>query len=340
MLNIRKQISFLFIPLVLVPIIITDLSAESTTTLSYLKSDSLKIGLALSGGAAKGLAHIGVIKALDEAGIKVDYIAGSSMGALIGAAYASGIPIDTLQKITLDTDWKATSKLFIPGLSTSGIVDGEKVREFLYTLYGNKNIEDIPTSFAATAVDINTGKLYIINKGSLLDAVRASISIPIVFTPVKSNDIYLVDGGLVDPVPIDVVKSMGADYIIAVRVLNGMLPHQDEEYIQIKTPEFQYAYEWIIKPIKTIDNTKIQEVVIDNNNRTKPPGIITIAQNTLYIAQDALAQMQINYYKPNLVIIPDTRHIYPYEFYRGEEAIIIGYNETKKVLNEVLQIPH
>ena len=95
---------------------------------------NFKIGLALSGGAAKGLAHIGVIKALEETGIQVDFISGSSMGALIGAAYASGIPIDTLEKIVVNTDWKTVAKLFVPGFSTSGLVDGKRVKEFLYIL--------------------------------------------------------------------------------------------------------------------------------------------------------------------------------------------------------------
>ena len=153
---------------------------KANYTYDQLKDNNLKIGLALSGGAAKGLAHIGVIKALEEAGIKIDYIAGSSMGALVGAAYASGVPIDTLEKIAINTDWKTSMKLFIPGLSTSGLINGKKVEKFLYKLYDDKRIEDLPIPFAATASDIDTGKLCVINKGSLLNAVRASISIPIV----------------------------------------------------------------------------------------------------------------------------------------------------------------
>ena len=164
---------------------------KANYTYDQLKDNNLKIGLALSGGAAKGLAHIGVIKALEEAGIKIDYIAGSSMGALVGAAYASGVPIDTLEKIAINTDWKTSMKLFIPGLSTSGLINGKKVENFLYKLYDDKRIEDLPIPFAATASDIDTGKLCVINKGSLLNAVRASISIPIVFTPVKYKDMLL-----------------------------------------------------------------------------------------------------------------------------------------------------
>ena len=306
------------------------------------EGQNFKVGVALSGGAAKGLAHIGVLKALEEAGIKIDYIAGSSMGALIGAAYASGIPIDTLEKIAIDTDWKTAAKLFIPGLSTSGLVDGKRVKQFLSTLYGDKNIEDLPIPFVATATDISNGKLFIINRGSLLEAVRASISIPIVFTPVKHKNIFLVDGGLVNPVPIDVVREMGADFIIAVHVLHGRLPSEKGEYIQIENPDkektsmtLKSISALITKQIKIIENGREKEPEEKStvqNEQHKRLGIVKISENTLYIAQDVIAQLQLELYKPDLIIEPDTRNINLYEFYRGKDAIEIGYKEAMKVL--------
>lgn len=315
-------------------------TCDVNLTIEQLRNDNLKIGLALSGGAAKGLAHIGVIKAIEEAGIQVDFISGSSMGALVGAAYASGVPIDTLEKVAIGTDLKTVAKLFRPGLSPSGFVDGKKVKEFLYTLYGDKKIEDLPIPFTATAADISTGKLYIISKGSLIEAVRASISIPIVFTPVKHRDNLLVDGGLVDPLPIDIVKEMGADYIIAVHVLHGKLPSEKGEYIQIENPEpqspgsWKSTSDWISKQIKLINNREKEQGkdTTETESKLKNLGIMKISENTLYIAQDVIAQLQIDLYKPDLVIEPDTREINLYEFYRGEDAIEIGYNEAMKVL--------
>ncbi len=316
------------------------IAANPKITLKKLQDGSLSIGLALSGGAAKGLAHIGVIKALEESGIKVDYIAGSSMGALVGAAYASGIPIDTLEKIAINTDWVTVAKLFVPGFSTAGLVEGKRVKEFLSSIYGDVRIEDCPIPFAATAADISTGKLYIINRGSLLEAVRASISIPIVFTPVKYQDILLVDGGVVDPVPIDIVKEMGADYIIAVHVIHGSLASEKGKYIQIENPEPQTSAtwkstnEWLTKQLK-MDTNKGKEpkkAPIETDNNSKSLGMGRISENTLYIAQDVIARLQIELYKPDLVIEPDTRNINLYEFYRGKDVIEIGYNEAKKVL--------
>jgi len=198
----------------------------------------------------------------------------------------------------------------------------------------------LPIPFTATATDISTGKLYIINKGSLIEAVRASISIPIVFIPVKYQDIFLVDGGLVNPVPIDVVREMGADYIIAVHVLHGRLPSEKGEYIQIENPEpqtpgaWKSTSDWITKQIKMINNREKERKKdsTKTENKLKHPGIVKISENTLYIAQDVIAQLQIELHKPDLVIEPDTRNINPYEFYRGKDAIEIGYIEAKKVL--------
>ncbi|MCK4689805.1 MAG: patatin-like phospholipase family protein, partial [Candidatus Marinimicrobia bacterium] len=301
------------------------------------EGQNFKVGVALSGGAAKGLAHIGVLKALEEAGIRIDYIAGSSMGALIGAAYASGIPVDTLEKIAVDIDWKTAAKLFIPGFSTSGLIDGKRVKEFLYTFYGDKKIEDLPIPFAATAADISSGKLYVINKGSLLEAVRASISIPIVFTPVKHKDIFLVDGGLVDPVPIDVVREMGADFVIAVHVIHAGFSLEEKEYIEIINSDREK------KKLPTLENlsrqiaeylNKAEDKVKDTkpDEKSESPKITQISQNTLRIAQYVIANLQIELYKPDLVIEPDTRSISQYEFYRGKDAIEIGYKEAIKVL--------
>jgi len=315
-------------------------AADPQITLEQLRDSTLSIGLALGGGGAKGLAHIGVIQALEEAGIKIDYIAGTSMGALVGAAYASGFPIDTLEKIATSTDWKTTAKLFVPALSASGFVDGKKVKEFLYTFYGDKNIEDLPIPYAETATDISDGKLYVNHKGSVLEAVRASISIPVVFTPVQHDNAYLVDGGLVNSVPIDIVREMGADYVIAVHIVHTMLPSQEKEYIEIfssgdnkkKSVSFEALSYRINEFINKVKNQK-EEVKPAEKNAL--PKIARITQNSVHISADAIANLQVALYKPEMLIEPDTRQITLYEFYRGKEAIEIGYKATKKVLDSL-----
>jgi len=244
---------------------------------------------------------------------------------------------DTLEKIAIDTDWKTVAKLFVPEFSPSGLINGKKVKEFLYAFYGDKMIEDLPIPFAATATDISTGKLFVINKGNLLEAVRASISIPVVFTPVKYKDIFLVDGGLVDPVPIDVVREMGADFVIAVHVIHTELPSQEKEYIEIdnlnngkkKLAPLENLSRRIAEYLNKTDD-EANDTKSDKKN--EPPKVTQISQNTIRIAQDIIANLQIEFYSPDLVIEPDTRCINLYEFYRGQDAIEIGYKEAMKVL--------
>lgn len=166
-----------------------------------------KIGLALGSGSARGLVHIGVLKAIDEYGIKIDYIAGSSIGAFIGGAYALGTPTTEIEKIALQTDWKLVAKIFSPSLSLSSIANSKYLNEFLKTFFGTTTFENLKIPFEAVASDIKTGEPVILNQGSLLTAVRASISIPVLFAPVSIANRKLVDGGLVDPTPVDMVKA-------------------------------------------------------------------------------------------------------------------------------------
>jgi NTE family protein len=174
-----------------------------------------KIGLALGSGSARGWAHIGVIKALTEAGIHVDYVAGTSVGAVVGAVYASG-RIDSFKDVVLQLDWKKIAFFLDVVFPKSGLIDGNKIAEFIRSHVEEKNIEDLSLPFCAVSTDLATGNEVIIKDGDIIEAVRASISVPGVFTPVRKNGAILVDGGLVNPVPVSVVREMGADLVIAV----------------------------------------------------------------------------------------------------------------------------
>jgi len=178
------------------------------------------VGLALGAGAAKGLAHIGVLQALEEAGIRIDMVAGSSMGSVIGGGVAVGLSPDSLAAIALRNDARDVVRLLDPILFSAGLIDGVRIRNFLEEIYGGpRKIEDLTIPYKATTVDLKTGRLYIIDRGDLVSAIRASISVPVVFSPVKLNDMLLVDGGIVEPVPVQCVRDMGADFVIAVNVL-------------------------------------------------------------------------------------------------------------------------
>lgn len=178
-----------------------------------------KIGLALGGGGAKGLAHIGIIKALEAAGIKIDYIAGTSMGALVGGWYAATGDIRALENLIIHIK---RSDVFpikeIIKRKDGALFKGESIADKLRKELKNIKIEDLKIPFAALATDAKNGDEIRLKNGDLVDAVRASIALPIVFAPVAIDGNLLIDGGLVNPVPADVVKDMGADYVIAVDV--------------------------------------------------------------------------------------------------------------------------
>lgn len=174
-----------------------------------------KIGLALGSGGARGFAHIGVLKVLEEHNITVDLLAGSSMGSLVGAFYANGIKPDMMEKLALNLKRKHWLDVIVPNL---GFVAGQKIKELIRLLTHGKHIEQLNIPLAIVATDIERGERVVFKEGPIDQAVRASISIPGIFVPEKVNGRLLVDGGVIDRVPITVVRELGADIVIAVDV--------------------------------------------------------------------------------------------------------------------------
>ena len=175
----------------------------------------VKIGLALGGGAARGFAHIGVIKALEAQGIVPDIIVGTSAGALVGALYASGLNGFELQKVALEMDESQVSDWSLPD---RGVIKGEALQNFVNRVVGNRLLEKLPRRFAAVATDLKSGEVTIFNTGNSGAAVRASSAVPGIFQPVQINGRDYVDGGLVSPLPINIAKKLGATFVIAVDI--------------------------------------------------------------------------------------------------------------------------
>nr|WP_132770309.1 patatin-like phospholipase family protein [Tepidibacillus fermentans] len=174
-----------------------------------------KIGLALGSGGARGLAHIGVLRVLEEHNIPIDYISGSSMGSLVGALYANGNDLNMLEKLAIHLKRKYWVDFSVSKL---GLVSGEKIKELIRILTHGKNIEDLSIPLAIVATDIENGERVVFREGPIFQAVRASISIPGIFVPETVNGRILVDGGVIDRVPVHAVRDMGADFVIAVDV--------------------------------------------------------------------------------------------------------------------------
>lgn len=176
-----------------------------------------KIGLALGSGAARGLAHIGVLKVLEENNIPIDFIAGTSIGAMIGGLYASGLNAEKIEKIALDMTNRDMFLLVDPQIG-KGFIKGDKIKAFIEKNLLVKDFKECPIPFSTPAIDIKTGEIVVLSSGTIADAIRASISMPLVFQPVTRDTRILVDGGVGSPVPVEIVKNMGADIVIAVNL--------------------------------------------------------------------------------------------------------------------------
>ncbi|MBN1689820.1 MAG: patatin-like phospholipase family protein [Dehalococcoidia bacterium] len=179
-----------------------------------------KIGYALGGGAARGMFHIGVLSVLEEYGVNPDIIAGTSMGSIIGAMYASGLKSADLKQIACNIDWRQVRSLadFVL-LPRSGLIQGKRIISLLKSILGDIGFSQLKYRYAAVAADLYTGQQVVYTEGSLIEAIRASISVPGIFTPVHYKGRYLVDGGLVNVVPVSVCRDLGADFVIGVNVI-------------------------------------------------------------------------------------------------------------------------
>lgn len=179
------------------------------------KNNDLKIGLALGGGGTRGLAHIGIIEVLEREGINIDMIAGTSIGSVIGGLYACGVPLKYIEGIADVLEWDNITDITFPRI---GLIKGNKFLSFTKVITGHKNFDELDIPFSAVCCDIETGEKIIISSGSVADAIRASISLPGIYVPYYHKERLLVDGGIVEKIPISTVKMMGADIIIAVDV--------------------------------------------------------------------------------------------------------------------------
>jgi len=192
---------------------------------------NLKLGLALSGGGARGLAHIGVLKALEANQIQVDYLAGTSMGGVIAAAYASGMTTSDIEDIARSfSNSRHILKLVDPGIPGAGIFRGNQLLKFFKEYIGDRCIEELGIPLGLVAVDIKTGNEIHIFNGPVAEALRATVSVPGLLDPIDHDEQRLVDGGLLNNLPVDVAYQMGADLVLAVDVMSGAT---DTSYSQI-----------------------------------------------------------------------------------------------------------
>ena len=299
-----------------------------------------RIGLALGSGAARGWAHIGVIKALSELGIHAELIAGTSIGALVGASLAAD-RIHELEETAFCLDWKQILTFLDITFPRSGLIDGRRVADFFRNHIDDIDFEDLNVPFSAVSTDLGTGREIILQNGSLVDAVRASISVPGILTPVRMNGSVLVDGGLVNSVPVSVAREMGADFVIAVDLNHDLVENK-----------FTISADQKIRASSEICNTLSGNRIIQAlNERLKAikafgqfskwtrkdplPNIFDVIMASINTMEAQITSIRLETDPADILIQPDLGHIRFLEFNKAEETIFEGYHKTMSVFREI-----
>lgn len=299
-----------------------------------------KIGLALGSGSARGLAHIGILESIMEKGLPVSSIAGTSMGALVGAAFASG-KLQNLKDVLINLDWKGVISFFDITIPRSGLIDGKRVEEFIREHIKAAKIEDLPIPLSIVTTDLYTGEEYIIREGDIIEAIRASMSMPGIFTPMKIGDRVLVDGGLANPVPVSVAREMGAEYIIGVD-LNHTLNGEKvigSEVTKEKGSSGEGGNDEEASGILAVLNERLASIKIDslrgvtgwlnNGEKEEPlPNIFEVLLSSMHILEGKVTDMHLELDPPELLLQPDLGDIKFLDFNRGRDIIDIGHREA------------
>ena len=260
-----------------------------------------KIGLALGSGAARGLAHIGMLEVLEKEGIPIDMIAGTSTGALIGALYAQGKNADQIKDLVIEVGSKRFSLLADPALPKTGLIKGRKVKNVLKSVIGNIDFKDLKLPFACVATDINSGEEVVIRQGLVWEGVMASGSIPVILPVFKWQGRYLVDGSSVTPVPVSLLKRMGADFIIAVNVI----PDVDSRV----------------------------ELANEGHTEAKAPNIFSVIMQIINIPIYRVVEYSLS--GADVVIEPQVASIGHFDFHRTQECILQGELATQASVLEI-----
>jgi NTE family protein len=307
-----------------------------------------KIGLALSGGTARGLAHIGVLEILEKNNIKIDYVGGTSMGAVIGALYASGMPMKDLKKIALTTKWENLVDFTLPD---RGILSGYKIEKFLRVLLKDKKFKDLTIPLSVVAADVQKGEKVIFRKGDVASSLRASISIPSIFVPYEYDGRILVDGGVVDPVPVDVVRSMGADVVIAVDlstnirdvVVNSKTKRNKKFWKKIKKKMIEQEIEEINKYVARKKNIPwIVRSILDHpeklvdyfkKHKLRGPELLKVTSNSFSIMINELSKYALT--SADYVIRPNLTGVSKFDFGGVPNIIRKGSMAAKSSIKDI-----
>lgn len=290
-----------------------------------------RIGLALGSGSARGWSHIGVIRALERAGIRPDIVCGTSIGALVGAVYAAG-ELDRLQLWVEDLSWPDMLGLLDLKMD-GGLIEGGKLVEFLRTQFNEQEIEQLPKTFACVATDLAGGREIWLRDGPVVDAVRASIALPGLLTPVMQDGRLLVDGGLVNPVPVSLCRALGADIVIAVDLNWDLVGRRNQFSSESKPSKENGMVDSFLSRFRpTEPNTD------DPAHELNMPSMLEVLTTSLNIMQVRITQSRLAGEPADAMIRPKMSHIAAMDFHRGEMAIAEGARAAEFALPGIQEL--
>lgn len=275
-----------------------------------------KVALVLSSGGARGMAHIGVIEELEKQGFEISSVSGSSIGAVVGGIYAAGC-LDAYTKWMKGLQKLDIYKLMDFSISTQGFIKGEKVFEELKKIIPDRNIEDLDIPYAALAADPRNRKEKVFKKGSLYKAMRASVAIPGVVLPGRINDLDLVDGGIVNPIPIDHVSREKDDILVVVDLNSSFSESQDK----LATPKNEpVQYQQILNKIKTRLGVSQKEV----KQKQYKLSYYDILNNSINLMQEKLTELTIRIHNPEILVSIPRSSCRTFEFHKSDKMIRLG----------------
>jgi NTE family protein len=299
-----------------------------------------RIGLALGSGSARGWAHLGVLRALEERGLKPAVIAGASVGALVGAAYASGqsAALETwVRKLTKRDVWSLLDASFVGG----GMMRGNRLMQAISEQIVDHDIEALPAPFGAVAADLVTGQEVWLREGPMLRAVRASSGLPGLFAPVRLEHRWLIDGGVVNPVPISLCRALGADYIIAVNLNRTLAGRRKARvaYLQ-EEPLPQPPSGTSAEEGRTGALFERWSGLLESwrSSRHAEPGLFEVMASSINIMQDRITRSRMVGDPPYVTISPELVDFQLMDFHRAAEAIDLGYEAAQRADTELREL--
>ena len=288
-----------------------------------------RIGLALGGGAARGWAAIGVVRRLHEAGIAADVVAGTSMGAVVGACDLAG-RLGCLETFALELTPRRVLSLLDLRLGGSGLINGDRLAALLATKLDDIRVEDLKRPFTAVATELATGHEIWMSSGRLTDALRASYALPGVFEPVRVAGRILVDGALVNPVPVSVCRALGAELVIAVNLSTDTFAHGT--VVQSLPAEPDDAPERRASASDRLAGGLFRRIFAGDRDR---PGLTGVMMESFNIIQDRITRSRLAGDPPDVTIAPRLGHVGLFDFHRADEAIDIGANAADRAVGDI-----